>query len=188
MFPEPGDRLFRDNADHALDKAFINYFSNAIDQYILGYQQAAEALINLSLEDRTKKDVLIYPIIFIYRQYVELRLKECIGTLNFCIHGKREFPNHHYLDKLWEAFKDLYKEAGESITDNDFKNMDRLILEFYSKDPTSMVFRYPSDKKGKTFLAKTEIDIRNFSEVMVKVSAFLDACSDFIANLKDNLP
>ena len=56
----------------------------------------------------------------------------------------------------------------------------KLILEYSSKDPYSFAFRFPSDKAGKNYLPTFEIDIRNFGEVMSKVSTFLESITDLI--------
>jgi len=78
---------------------------------------------------------------------VELRLKEVIMTIRYCNSKGCDFPQTHHLDHLWTQLKNDYRELGESATDHDFKNADRIIKEFSKIDPNSVVFPIRSIKR-----------------------------------------
>lgn len=83
-YPKQSDKFFIENGQQdelaVLDKSFQE-FGNYADSY----QTGVISLINLALSDIKLKDYLIYPAIFLIRHYIELRLKELIQSLNYCI-------------------------------------------------------------------------------------------------------
>jgi len=184
-FPKPDDELFRHDQPDWVNNAVLNYNFKQFPPYADGYRMAAETLINACTNDRGTNDILIYPIVFNYRQFIELRLKEIIIGLNYCKASGDDFPKTHRIDLLWEHFKRLYTEFEESENQDDFINAEKVIKQFFDVDPQSMSFRYPVDKEGNASLNITHINIRNFGEVMGRLANFLDAISDQTAHYRD---
>jgi hypothetical protein len=163
----------------------LNYAVGKFPPYADGYRDGTICLINECLADRELSDILIYPIVFLSRQYMELRMKEIIIALKYCNGQPEGFPKNHRLDQAWYRLKAEYEALGESTNDDAFENAEKIILEFASIDPISMVFRYPVDKNGNTIANPGLINIRDFGEVMQRFSRFLDALSDQIAHYAD---
>jgi hypothetical protein len=190
-FPREKDELFTHQCPDWTNNAILNYGFNNFNFYADGYREAANILVKECVAERAVNDIYVYPIVFLYRQYLELRLKEVIIGLNYCVNGKEKFPQHHRIDSLWDEFMKLYKEIGEDITHQDIKNTQRLIREFASLDSDSFAFRYPENKLGKDTIKRgTIINLRNFGEVMNRIARLLDAVSDQIAhyrNLADDI-
>lgn len=184
-FPTVKDQLFRNDQDDWTNNAVLNYFAGKFPAYADGYKAGAQALIRqCTLEDGIN-DILIYPIVFLYRQFIELRLKDIIKSLFFCNGKQTGLHKTHKIDLLWDQFKTEYQALGESIDDEVFSNAERLILEFVNVDPISMAFRYPIDNEGNQSLSLDHINIRNFGEVMDRLANFLDALSDQISHYSD---
>jgi hypothetical protein len=52
-----------------------------------------------------------------------------------------------------------------------------------------MSFRYPVDKEGKpTLLGLDRVDLVNLKSVMDRISSLLDASSDALGDILDNMP
>ena len=184
-FPTEQDRLFRDDLPDWTSHAVLDWSRGKFSPYADGYRDGAKALIEQCVQDRGVNDILIYPIVFLYRQYIELRLKEIIVALRYCHGEPRTFTPTHKLDVLWKEMKADYEISGESAVNEDFDNAGRLIDEFCQVDPFATGFRYPVDRDGNQSLTLTHINIRNFGEVMDRLGFFLDAISDQVAAFED---
>ena len=100
-WPKPGDRLFISDEPDFLNNAFLG--SNWI-VYADGYMQAADNLVKQLLEDRHSQDFLVYPIIFLYRHYIELCLKHIILLGNKLLKNEFILPTHHQIDQRVNPF------------------------------------------------------------------------------------
>src|SRR5204863_73884 len=70
-----------------------------------GYKMAAERLIELAKDEPYKSDYIVFPIIFLYRQYLELRLKQLVLDGSRLLGIPADFPKTHRIDLLWESCK-----------------------------------------------------------------------------------
>ena len=183
--PKGQDKLFMSGSQDWINNAVLNYTYDKFFPYADGYKEGAEKLVIDCIKGDGTKDILIYPIVFLYRQYIELRLKEIIIGLHYCLGEGNDFPKHHRIDKIWDEMVELYKRLGEDTSGEDFKNGQRLIYEFATSDPLSMTFRYPVDKEGNEHVKQTHINIRNVGEVMSRLGFFIDAISYQIAHYTD---
>lgn len=73
-----GNKLFRDGDDWENNSIIRRSTSNQWLFYVEGYRIAAERLVDNVLTTQTERDTLIYPIVFLYRHYIEIQLKEII--------------------------------------------------------------------------------------------------------------
>jgi len=183
-FPAVTDKLFAHDFPDWRNNAVQNYMLDKFSFYADGYKHSAEILVRECIADRTLNDIVVFPIVFLYRQYIELRLKEIIINLLYCTNGSKDFPTHHRIDELWKDFIRLYDSLGEDTSDKYLQNAACVIKELSAADPVSMAFRYPVDKKGNDLLDLTHINIRNFGEVMERLANLLDAISDQVADYK----
>lgn len=184
-FPLHDDQLFRHDLPDWTSNAMIGYQLDTFPTYADGYRDAAQALIEKCLTEQRGNDVLIYPVVYLYRQYIELRMKEIIITIQYCKGEQKHIPPTHKIEELWRRLKTGYASLDEPLTDETIQNAERLILEFADIDPQSMAFRYPVNLKGEKMLSLTHINIRNFGEVMSRLACLLDALSDQVAHYAD---
>jgi len=189
LLPVDQDKLFKDFNDDYRHNAIVR---TGIDKFFLfseGYKTAAEKLFEQLDGSAFYANMLVYPLIFLNRQFLELRLKEIISGLNFAISHEYKFPNGHNLENLWDTYKELIKQVGEMNAPEPatLKSAEKLVLEFNAVDPKSFSFRYPVDtsEARNPSLEMTNIDLHNFATTMNKLYNFFDTQSDVVFHLID---
>ena len=139
-------------------------------------------------------DSYIYPALFCFRLYVELKIKYSIQYYKGKIKDGEEalFLKKHDLSLLWKSLSEYIDKK-----DNEYEEMTVLINEIQTLDENSERFRYPfifediKDIKGKRRIIKTHpvqiqkgndcIDINNLYEMILKIYRYLEKI-----NLKAN--
>lgn len=184
-WPIEGDNPFV-VADDPCDNA--NVVHDELTRLILmteGYKLAADLMVAASVENQPMRDMVVFPIIFNYRHFLELKLKYHIA-----IYGPTAYidPNWktHCLRELWEKFLDLLDRYGVEDPDEINPVVDKIILEFAKIDPASYSFRYPVDKKGNPIpVSKSVLSLPNLALVMTKVAAYFSGCDGLMSDLRD---
>lgn len=179
--PESSDTLFTPKSKSLTD-ACLGWCSDDWSLYACGYKEAADLLVQSVVEQRTPADSLVYPVLFLYRQYLELEIKHIIRQCFRLLGNHSEFPRHHRIDKLWALCRQLLNDTcpGESVTE--LMNITRLIREFSAVDPFSMAFRYPEGKDGEPSLPGTrQINLNNVRDVIGKIAFVLGGASDQVS-------
>src|SRR5687768_7210692 len=103
--PKKGDSLIAEAGDPKT--LFADLLTGNWASYADGYKTAADKLVDM-LEGNAPEDVLILPIIFMYRHYLELKLKYLIGALDVLSETQMppaQFMTHN-LPTLWAYVKD----------------------------------------------------------------------------------
>ena len=114
------------------------------------YLESANALIEGTIENRSKLDVYVYSAVFLYRHSVELLLKELIWMSNYLLCRGKTFPHHHKLMDLWSCLKSNAKSLLESefpLNKEEVRYVEATLGEIMKHDPESDAFRYPLNKK-----------------------------------------
>ena len=128
-FPQLGQQLFVSNG-HYKEYAHIPHpwedMNAHFYRYIAGYKDAADTLIQQSLEkkDNYTLDTFVFPACFLYRQYLELALKDIyLSNVKDSERGKIKTIDEcqHDLCKIWSKVKPLILA--------DFPNDDKDVLE-----------------------------------------------------------
>ena len=108
--PRKGERLFRGDLRDWKNNACLRQG----DDYACreGYLRGAQILVEAVGEKERDQDFLVYPIVFLYRHYIELLLKEVIKNAPYLIDreltiAERNHLDSHRLDLLWNDFKPL---------------------------------------------------------------------------------
>ncbi len=181
------DSLFSSDKDWH-NNACVNWSHAPFSLYTEGYKKAGDYLVQQVVEGSSEKDILVYPIAFLYRQYIELQLKDIIRESRILLEEQGDFPTHHKLRPIWELANVLMKKiirkidptVGDYITDKDLKVIQRIISAFYSVDPDSFAFRYPEDKDGnQTLLGLTHINLRKLAEQIDVLKEQLGVCRTY---------
>lgn len=181
-FPNSTDVLFQEESD----SDFGAWVKNPADKFFLysqGYLTAAN-LIYASIEKSAVfQNTLVYPMIFNYRQFLELRLKELSFIGNRYLGLDKDFKEVHFLKELWNEYKNnILSELEPDLDTALLDNVERLIDEFEAEDPNSMNYRFPHQKlaKGaspstrKESLNRQTLDLKNFKATIDKLIHFLD--------------
>lgn len=138
-----------------------NFGDNMINfGYINSYKEAADDLVEMK-----HPDLYIFPIIFSYRQYLELLLKN-IYVINK-IKNKDDYEKFikkvsHNLSKVWQVVKPILQDNHK---DEDIDYIEELIDIIHKLDPYSDKFRYPEDRKqNKSIKQDLAINTYNLKE------------------------
>ena len=185
-FPTNTDVLFKEEVD-TIHGAWIQNPTDKFFLYSEGYKQGAEALYDKYVNDPFYGQWLVYPLIFNYRQYIELRLKELI-TMGYKYLGvEGDFKDIHSLKPLWDTYRNDILPGIHEVEDDILNNVERIIYEFHDVDPGSFSFRYPVTKGPyrKPTLSMRTIDLKNFKVTLDKLSLFFEYQWDTISNYQD---
>jgi hypothetical protein len=156
----------------------LNYTFNSWDLYTSGYLEAAKSLVNATSNKRGSLDTLVYPTVFLYRHYLELRLKSIIAEGEELLGGQGKRPSHHNLDLLWKTTRKIIEEVFSKEPKEPVEAVEECIGQFCNQDLQSFAFRYPVDKSGNRNLKEVNLlNVRQFREVMHRVSSFLESAS-----------
>jgi hypothetical protein len=114
--------------------------TNLWTHYVAGYFNAARALLE-GPNDGFFLTFAIYPVLFLYRHYIELEIKnlmmECERILQIPI---PEFGSDHHLLSLWGKLKQMLP-PNHSALENAVQ-IERILTQFTAIDPKSMDTRY----------------------------------------------
>ena len=175
-WPKKDEQLFKVDDDW-YHNAHLNYKDYNWNLYSEGYKRAATLLIEHIKNNHFDQDTLVYPIVFLYRHYIELGLKEIIKYGSQLLDMPEEFPKHHKMDGLWKQCRIILKQETlcTRIPEEQLNAVEECIQQLSEKDPESFAFRYPTDKNGNPSLSGLEhINLINFSEVMERIATFFD--------------
>ena len=174
--PKLEDKLFIRDEDWWMN-ARLDIYHDPTELYIIGYKEAADLLVETVAEQKGTADSLIFPIVFIYRHYIEIRLKSLL-IYGYSLQDKEyKQKSEHSLFKLWEKVRELLIEIFPNEDNDNMKAIDLLIKQIEEVDPGSTSFRYPKDFKGNNSLQLDSIprvNLRNLSEVIDAISVILE--------------
>lgn len=143
--------------------------------YARGYWLAAEAIAGQVLTEGIHHDLFVHPLVFLYRQAIELDLKHLIAQGGPLAGRPPGFPHGHGLMPLWEECRSIILRLDPTAK-AEAQKVGTIIAEFAGVDPKGEAFRYPVNKDGQPSLPGQLrlIDLRNVATVMEGVQNFLD--------------
>jgi predicted RNase H-like HicB family nuclease len=165
------------------------------DIYAIGYKLAADLLVEYVVQRERDQDTLAYPIGFLYRHCIELRLKELL-VVSAMLHDRdvqvlesKELGElGHDLILLWRRVRTTIEEVWpNSERERDLDALEVRLEEFCKVDPGSYSFRYPKDKKGGRALDSVRrFNLCHLRDVVEGISQLLEGCSDGMREYLDN--
>jgi len=174
--PRKGDQMFIEGEDW-YHNACLNYMSTDYqwDWYASGYKLAGDVLVGHAMEARHDQDILVFPIVFNYRQYLELRLKDLISGSGRLLDRDHSIRKGHDLLKLWRQVRPNLEAVWPEGREH-HEAIEEQIAEFCNIDAASFAFRYPVDTKGiPTLPDLRRVNLRQLREVMAGIATVLDA-------------
>lgn len=187
-WPMKGDKPFV-VADDPFDNATIaaDNFTRLV-LMTTGYKEAADLMVEKSSIDRATRDTLVFPIIFNYRQFLELSLKYQLAAFGPAVGIQPNWKTHNLAD-LWAAFLEMLQRYGTNDPDEADPVVGEIILEFAKIDPGSYSYRYPVDKKGKPIpVAYSELHLPKLADVMNAVDGYFTGCDGYLNDLQSANP
>lgn len=148
------------------------------DVYVDGYKRAADILVQHVADNNADQDLLVYPTLFCYRHYLELRLKWLIDIGSILLDKRDEAPTRHDLMQLWSMVRKIMDSifpGGKS----EYRDLIKARLEeFCQIDPKSEAFRYWTDKQHKATLQGVDIiNLKRVKGVVQGIAHTLDGAS-----------
>jgi hypothetical protein len=145
------------------------------DRYACGYFAAGARLLKSLHDDSSDVDLLVYPLVMIYRHGVEVALKHLARLLAPLCEEKGEPQLTHKLLDNWQKVR-RYLAKLEADSD-DLKRIDAILNDLIEIDWNGETFRFPEDKKGTPLLQDTSlINVEVFCESMDYVARFFEGC------------
>lgn len=165
--------------------------------YAEGFKRAAELLIE-NISTTFELNTVIFQILALFRQYVELTLKEII-TYGQYLEEHHVRQGGHDLKNLWNAAKSYIRKHYKNYEKEKLDRIELLIYELHELDPTSEATRYPF-VKSKTASSKLresfsyEAKPINIDELAIKIAElglllkyvanYLSVCQDLEAEFR----
>jgi hypothetical protein len=195
--PGSGDTLFRLTAPGTTPNVEHSWLA-----YAKSYKDCADKLVEVCGKDSFEVD--IYPIVFLYRHYLELELKSVIALSHIWesvaldgddarkrVESVLGGSHSHDLMTLLSLCKSACERIGLLQGEN-FRNSYTAfavcIEEMASRDPGSFAFRYPVDKKLNGHrTAHAPIDLANLSKTVERLSLFLRVMRQVVQGEVDTL-
>ena len=161
------------------------------DMYIQnGYASTSVILLNLiSLSnDRYLRECYIFPIMFCFRQYLELTMKDsilyCRLRRKVAYSGESNLEGHNLL-VLWDNLK-LYLD----VNDSEVKSVHRIITELNTVDNNGELFRYGSSLTKKVLNKSIEmplIDVEILFTRIIQLYRFFEGINTMARNGFDEI-
>lgn len=187
-WPKAGDMPFRQSQDWH-ENAYIDPHGHGrLVMMTTGYKKAADLMVEHAIADHADRSSLVYPIIFNYRQFIELSLKYLISTYGRTVHVDAIW-NTHDLGELWTAFADVLKKYGHQDKDGTDLAVAQIVAEFAIVDPRSFSYRYPVDIKGKPIpITHREVHLAALADVMKGLDGYFSGTDGYLSSLQDAGP
>lgn len=187
-WPKPDDRPFV-LADDPTDNANVSI--DGLTRLVLmmdGYKSAADLMVQVTVADPSQRDILVFPIIFNYRQFLELSIKYHLAMFGPEVGIEPNWRTHD-LETLWAQFIEMLERYGTEDPDEVDPVVERTILEFAKIDPQSYSYRYPLDRKGNPLpVAYSDLHLPTLADVIQGVAGYFTGCDGYLASLRDAGP
>jgi hypothetical protein len=173
-WPATGDQVFTssDNWNDAVLADDPEQHRMRMATMVTGYKGAADALVDQAGKGTAERDSLVYPIVFLYRHYIELELKQLIWIYGPKVGVEPNWKSHD-IRHLWALFTKMTK-AWSVIDEGDAeKIVGRHVAAFAKLDPGSFSFRYTMDTDGEPMpIGRDRLDLNHLRDIMKTVDAF----------------
>ena len=201
-FPSEEKSVFKPANDKKNEATIASaYFKSKYWEYEIAYKEAGDRLVDAAVKgDSLFLSVSVYPITFLYRQFVELYVKDLLRRFVPLNKTKAGLSGSHDLCALWHCLLDHVKENiycfPRIIRDRDIFDIligtDAYIAELSAVDRKSMAFRYPDDKQHENDYFKNEvpIDLVNLKERIEELANFfctMEECLSYNRQLEDEV-
>lgn len=172
------------------------YESEEYSPYVMAYTNSAKYLYELISNDDVLKNDLFIPMCYLYRNAVEISLKETL--FEECSFESQEAlrlmnKKKHKILGIWNLIKDEIEEhANPAKGDKTSENAFKYIQQLNSIDGGADLFRYPFSKSLNVYFKKKrkfDIDnVNNFFEELLSflsgINGMLSADNEIMADIK----
>jgi hypothetical protein len=124
-WPKKSDSLFKmiPGDRHNVSLNALGPEGDSWMQIIGGYKDAADILVDNITDNRSSPDFLCYPIIFLYRHFLETLLKITIRYGYRLLDRKKDFTATHNIVYLWNECRCIIEKT---FSDQDSETLDAI--------------------------------------------------------------
>lgn len=193
-WPKRGNRLFiSSGGKYEYSQFGWNTTEYDFFSYMKGYKESADCLIDSAInsQDISRIDTVIYPVCFLYRQYLELVMKNIYlfyseDTKEIKINTLKQVL--HDLVKIWNKIKPYLEKDATENEQNDIKAVEEYIKQFHIFDKSSYTFRYPIKLNLNSVINReNKVNLLNLQARMNELYHFFNAVIgklDFVKDIK----
>ncbi|HST37381.1 MAG TPA: hypothetical protein VLK25_12230 [Allosphingosinicella sp.] len=183
-WPRAGDQPFA-QSERWQDNAYLDRNGHGrLVMMMTGYKEGADLMVKRTLDDSRKRDSLVFPIVFNYRQFIELSLKYLIATYGHTVGIQANWKDHE-LAILWQEFIKVLRGYGHRDFNEGDQAAAQVVAEFAKVDPQSFSYRYPVDKKGRPIpLRHDELNLAQLAAVMTALDNYFSGCDGYLDHLQ----
>ena len=150
------------------------------EDYALGYKAVADRLVEDFIGTGKFSDPDAYPVVFLYRQYLELRLKQLLVASGLLLDEEGKAPSTHKLIPLWKRLRPrlehLYRDNRSM---HFYDSIESRLAEFDAVDAGSYAFRYPVDNaEAPNLQGLNVINVKRVGDVVGAMAQILDGASE----------
>lgn len=183
-WPTPGDAPFTAVPDPDANATIPDDGIVRLVFMMEGYRKAADLMVARAEADPRDRNYLVCPIIFNYRQYIELSLKYMIAIFGRTVGLDAEWRTHD-LATLWQTFAELLDRYGTTDPDLADEVVAEIIAEFAKIDPGSYSYRYPVDTKGRPLpIAYADLHLPKLADVMTGVAGYFTGSDGLLTDMQ----
>lgn len=183
-WPTVGDRPFAAVEEPGANANIANDGFARLVFMMEGYRKAADLMVSSAEAESGERDYLVCPIIFNYRQFIELSLKYLIATYGGTVGIGAEWRTHD-LATLWQTFAELLERYGTTDPDTADGIVEGIVAEFAKIDPGSYSHRYPVDTRGQPLpLTYADLHLPTLADVMNGVAGYFTGCDGLLSDLQ----
>lgn len=168
--------LFAVSADEPLaDSLLWHGWTDGWRAYAAGYKQAADLLATYVETEGRGRDTLLYPVLFLYRHYMEVSLKSLRRRLQLLKDQEGEFRKTHKLGGLWAECRTALSDVFQGAVSEAVETVGLAVVDMELHDPKSEAFRYPQDATGEaTLTGLKRINLSHMRDRMSEVATAVD--------------
>ncbi len=187
-WPRKGDNPFfsKNNNPHSPTWACISFLDGCDDSlYADAFKEAADKIIDNLDEgnDYQHPDKFFFPISYLYRHTIELKLKVLIhlgigldlADMNTSL---KKILKSHNLFHLWKITRNTLSSHWPTNPKEDLDAAENIILQFHKIDENGQNLKYSKDLAGNETIKKSpkSADLIHLKNIFDGLYKFLDAC------------
>ena len=185
-WPTKGDIAFKPSEDWKRNALIEGSERQRLVQMMTGYKIAADLMVQRAVESPSDRNTLVFPIIFNYRQFIELSLKYLIAEFGRTVDLPANWQTHD-LVRLWNEFASVLERYGTHDPDEADPVVGGIIAQFAKVDPGSYSYRYPVDRNGKPIpIEMEELDLETLADVLDGLDAYFTGCEGYLDHLQSS--
>jgi hypothetical protein len=153
-----------------------------LEDYAEGYFEAGRRLLGSFVKEMNgeavvvnyKIDLLIYPLVFLFRHGIELSIKSLCRKFAELWNENEKIALTHNLSDNWVRAQE-YMNRDSSYNRELIDEVDTILKDFLAIDPDGQRFRFPEARDGQSHLQDISlVNLVVFDEAMAKVVSAFD--------------